>query len=143
MPHARRQIREAVAAAIAGNSVTVEQSRQYPMNEEQMPRYLVYTIAESVDPGMSTPGALMRELTVVVEAIIMADEATIDDDLDAHAVYLESQLSRSQLGGLVLKTDLSSSEMAIRTDGDLSLGVLTLTFNVLYRTLPTNPETIT
>lgn len=142
MPHARRQIREAAAAALAG-SVTVEMSRQYPTTEAQMPRYLVYTIAESIEPGMSTPGALARELSLVVEAIMVGDEATVDDDLDAHAVFIESRLSRSNLGGLVLKTDLTQSELAIRTDGDRSLGVLTLTFAILYRTLPTNPETIT
>jgi len=143
MPHARRQIREAVAAAVGTNDVTVEMSRQYPMNESEMPRYLVYALAESVDQGMSTPGAIARELSLVVEAILTGDEATVDDDLDGHAVYIETQLNRSQLGGLVLKTDLAQSDMAMRTDGDRTLAVLTLTFNVMYRTLPTNPETIT
>lgn len=143
MPHARFQIRDAVAAALAGNNVTVEPSRQYPMTQEQMPRYLVYTIAESVDVGMSTADGIMRELTLVVEAITTADETTIDDDLDAHAVWIERALNYTRLGGLALRVTLSQSEMAIRTDGDISLGVLTLTFNVTYRTLPTNPETIT
>lgn len=144
MPHARRQIREAVAAALtAAGSVTVEMSRQYPMTEDQMPRYLVYAIAESVDVGMSTADGMMRELSVVVEAVLTADEATIDDDLDGHAVIIETALNYTRLGGLALRVTLSQSEMAIRTDGDISLGVLTLTFNVAYRTLPINPETIT
>ncbi len=142
MAHARKQIREAAAAAIGTTSVVVEQSRQYPMLESLMPRYLVYTTEESVDERMSTGSGLMRVVTLVVEAIIMADEATIDDDLDAHAVYLETQLNLSRLGGLALKTFMNRTEMAIRTDGDLSLGVLTLTFDVTYRTLPSNPETI-
>lgn len=142
MAHARRQIREAAAAAIGTTAVVVEQSRQYPMLESLMPRYLVYTTDETIDESMSTRSGLMRVLTLMVEAVIMSDEDTIDDDLDAHAVYLETQLNLSTLGGLVLKTFLNRSELAIRTDGDLSLGVLTLTFDVTYRTLPTNPETI-
>ena len=143
MPHARRQIREAIAAALAPTGVTVEMSRQYPMTEEQMPRYLVYTISESVDMGMSTSGGIMRMLQAVVEAVTTGDEATIDDDLDAHAVAIETALNYTRLGGIALRVALAQSEMAIRTDGDISLGVLTLTFEVQYRTLPTNPETIT
>lgn len=143
MPHARSQIRDAVALQIATNDVTVEKSRQYPMNESEMPRYLVYTTRETVDEGMSTRNGLMRILELVVEAITTDDETTVDETLDEHAVYLESQLSYSTLSGLVQKTVLRQSEMAIRTDGDISLGVLTLTFDVTYRTLPTDPETIT
>ncbi len=143
MPHGRRQIREAVAALIATNGVPVELSRQYPMNESEMPRYLVYTIREDIDRNMSTSGGVMRELSLVVEAVIVGDESTVDDDLDGHSVYLESRLNYTRINGLVVDTFLSQSEMAIRTDGDRSLGVLTLTFTVRYRTLPTNPETIT
>lgn len=142
MAHARKQIREAVAALIATNGVTVEQSRQYPMLEELMPRYLVFTTAEDIDNGSTTAQGIMRMLQVTVEAIIMADETTIDDDLDVHALYLEKRLNWSRLGGLALKTVLERSELAIRTLGDRSLGVLTLTFSVMYRTLPTDPEII-
>ncbi len=143
MPHGRRQIREAVAALINTNGVTVEMSRQYPMNESEMPRYLVYTTSEAIDRNMSTSGGIMRELSLVVEAILTGDESTVDDDLDGHAVYIETQLNYTRIGGLAVDVALSQSEMAIRTDGDTSLGVLTLTFMVRYRTLPTNPETIT
>lgn len=142
MAHARKQIREAAAAAIGTSGVQVEQSRQYPMNEAEMPRYLVYTTDENTDESMSTGRGIMRVVTMMVEAIQLGDEATIDDDLDAHAVYLETALNLSTLGGLVLKTFLRRTELAIRTDGDLSLGVLTLTFDVTYRTVPTNPESI-
>lgn len=142
MAHARKQIREAAATAIEAPGVQVEESRQYPMNESEMPRYLVYTTDENTDEGMSTGRGIMRVVTLMVEAIQMSDEATIDDDLDAHAVHLETALNLSTLGGLVLKTFLRRTEMAIRTDGDLSLGVLTLTFDVTYRTVPTNPESI-
>jgi hypothetical protein len=142
MAHARKQIREAIAAALVTPGVAVQESRQYPTNESEMPLYLVYTTDETVDESMSTSRGMMRTVTVMVEAIMMGDEATIDDDLDAHAVTIETALNTSVLGGLVLKTFLQRSELAIRTDGDLSLGVLTLTFAVLYRTLPTNPETI-
>jgi hypothetical protein len=143
LAHARKQIREAVATLIATNGVTVEQSRQYPMLEEQMPRYLVYTIGEDIDQSMTTSNGIMRTLQTVIEAVIMADETTVDDDLDAHALYIERQLNWSKLGGLAMRTTLDRSELAIRTDGDRSLGVLTLTFSVMYRTLPSDPETIT
>jgi hypothetical protein len=142
MAHARKQIREAVAALIGTNGVTVEQSRQYPMLEELMPRYLVFTTSEDIDTGMTTANGIMRVLQVMIEAIIMADETTIDDDLDAHALYLEKQVNWTKLGGLALRTLLERSELSIRTEGDRSLGVLTLTFSVMYRTLPSDPEII-
>ena len=142
MAHARKQIREAVAAAINTNGVTVEQSRQYPLLEEQIPRYLVYTTAEDIDQGMTTTNGVMRNLQIVVEAVIVADETTVDDDLDGHGLYLERALNWSKLTGLALRTLLERSELNIRTDGDRSLGVLTLTFSVMYRTLPSDPETI-
>lgn len=142
MAHARKQIREAVAALIATNGVVVEQSRQYPMLEEQMPRYLVFTTTEDVDNSQTTANGIMRVLQVMVEAIVMADETTIDDDLDAHALYIERSLNWSKIGGLALRTLLERSELQIRTEGDRSLGVLTLTFSVMYRTLPSDPEII-
>lgn len=142
MAHARKTIREAVAALIGTNGVTVEQSRQYPMLEELMPRYLVYTLSEDIDNAMTTANGIMRNLMVVVEAIIMADETTIDDELDEHALYIEKQVNWSKLGGLALRTLLERSELAIRVEGDRSLGVLTLTFTVMYRTLPSDPEII-
>lgn len=142
MAHARKQIREAVAALISTTSVVVEQSRQYPMLEELMPRYLVYTTSEDIEQSMTTANGIMRMLQVVVEAVMVADETTIDDDLDAHALYLEKQMNWSKLGGLAMRTILERSELAIRTDGDTSLGVLTLTFSVMYRTLPSDPEII-
>jgi len=142
MAHARKQIRDLIVTAISGNSgVTVEASRAYPALQSQMPIYLVYTTRDFVDESMSTANGRMRVCTVVIDALIAATEADVDDTLDEHAVYIESQLNDSRLGGVVLKTILQESELTVNTEGDVGLGILTLTYSVTYRTVPADPET--
>jgi hypothetical protein len=141
MTHARNQIRDLVVAAISTNpGVTAVASRAYPVNQSEMPRYLVYTDSEVVDESMSTPGGRMRELSVIIDAVVATTEADVDEALDAHAVYIETQLNDSRLGGVVLKTILRRSDLIINTEGDVGLGILTLTYAVTYRTLPTDPQ---
>ena len=106
-----------------------------------MPIYLVYTTRDFVDESMSTANGRMRVCTVVIDALIAATEADVDDTLDEHAVYIESQLNDSRLGGVVLKTILQESELTVNTEGDVGLGILTLTYSVTYRTVPADPET--
>lgn len=142
MAHARKQIRDSIVTAISGNpGVTVEASRAYPALQSQMPIYLVYTTRDFVDESMSTANGRMRVCTVVIDALIAATEADVDDTLDEHAVYIESQLNDSRLGGVVLKTILQESELTVNTEGDVGLGILTLTYSVTYRTVPADPET--
>lgn len=143
MAHVRQQIRNAVVAAISGDGTTVEASRAYPESESEMPRYLVYTEAEAIDEGRSTSGGIMRILSVMVECVLMSTPATVDSDLDERAVYLETALNYSRLGGLVLKTVLQASKVTMEGEGDAVLGILSLTFDVTYRSLPTNSEVIT
>jgi hypothetical protein len=142
MAHVRQQIRDAVATAIAGNGVTVEKSRQWPINESEFPRYLVYSLREQMDESQSTRNGLMRNLEIVVEAVILANPATVDTALDTHAIYLETALNYSTLTGKVLKTVLRSSDILLNSDSDALMGILTLTFDVTYRSLPTNPEVL-
>jgi hypothetical protein len=142
MAHVRQQVRDAVALAIAGNGVTVEKSRRWPTQESDLPRYLVYSLREQMDEAQSTRDGLMRILEIVVEAHVIANPATVDIALDDHAIYLETTLNYSTLTGKVLKTVLRSSDIMLNTDSDALMGVLTLTFDVTYRSLRTNPEVL-
>lgn len=143
MAHVRQQIRDAVALAIAGNGVTVEKSRQWPINESDFPRYLVYSMRESIDESQSTRNGLMRVAEITVEAVIIASQATVDAVLDNHAVYIETALNYTTLTGKALKVVLRSTEMLLNSESDALMGILTLTFDVTYRSLPSNPELIT
>lgn len=142
MAHVRQQIRDAVAAAIAGNGVTVEKSRQWPVIESDFPRYLVYSMRETMDEGNSTRDGLMRNLEITVEAVVLTNPANVDIQLDTHAVYLENTLNYTTLGGKALKVVLRGSDMLLNAEGDGIMGVLTLTFDVTYRSLRTNSEVL-
>lgn len=141
--HVRQQIRDLIKAAVDTNpGVTVETSRTYPVTESEFPKYLIYTTSEFINDAISTRSADGRELTVMVEALVLANDADLDDDLDEHAIYLEKQLNNSVLGGAVLKTILQRSEVTSSVEGDVAVGSLTLTFNVTYRSVRGDPETL-
>jgi hypothetical protein len=143
MAHGRKQIRDAVAAAISTNGVAVETNRVYPTDVSQLPRYLVFTDSENVDTGESTRQGMMRLADVTVEVVVAETVTHIDDTVDAHAVYIESMLNLSRLGGLAQTVFLQRTNLTTRSDADRSLAVLALTFAVRYRTLPTDPSVIT
>jgi hypothetical protein len=142
MAHVRAQIRDAVATALTGLGATVIKSRFFPNDESALPVFLVYTVSENIDMSRSSaPTTVFRVLSLTVDASAADDEQTLDDTLDDFAVSIETALAGNRFGGLALYTDLASTEINTSTEGRQPLGTARLTFEILYRTSNTNPET--
>ncbi len=137
MAHIRAQIRDAVATAVAGVGLTVKKSRAYPTENDYL---FVYTTSEnSTRVSMST---LERNLSVLIEFTARGPVDTIDDTLDGYAVLVETLMAASNLGGLVKDHVLQSTEIAFDGEGQKPVGLMRMTYDVLYFTDPANPETM-
>lgn len=135
MAHARETILDAIETEISGNGVTVERTRAYPSDEAQLPRYMIYQTGETIDWPMSSSTAIMRRLTVVVEIIVQSASGAIEDAINDQAEYVENQLLYAAgLGGSV-SMRLQNSTYNWNGEGQVALGIATLTFEVEYRTV--------
>lgn len=134
MSHVRTQIRNAVAAELAGIA-PVHVARVYPVDEADLPVLLVYTNGEQLTGD--TFGNLARSLEVVVE--IVAQTAALDDAMDA----LLAQVEQALAGGLAMATSFLPTEIDVTTsaDGSAPIGRLRLTYEATYRTSFADPET--
>lgn len=145
MPHARQQIREAVATALTGLTTTgtrVHQSRVRPLDAASLPCLLLTTDGEQIVTG--SQGYQERELTVQVKGIAKA-AANLDDTLDTMAAEVETALQAAgSLGG---KVQGGMNLQSIEVDFDDSLekpaGVIVMTYQAGYVTQAGAPGTIT
>lgn len=151
MPHARQQIREAVAAALAANATTagrVYQSRVWPVAEDRLPCLLVFTrreqSARDAQASSTSSWAQARAVELVIEGIVAAAEATMDDTLDTIAGEVETALAAAgDLGGQVKDIELGSTALEQRArDGERAVGAVQLVYAVSYRTREGVPDTI-
>lgn len=94
--HVRKQLREAVAAAVTGLTTTgarVFQSRVYPIQAAELPGLSVYTESETAEESTVEPDPTVRrvvELRVDGYASAVAD---LDDVLDQIAKEVETALA--------------------------------------------------
>lgn len=132
--HARRSIREAVAAALTGLVTTgsrVFQSRMRP--QDSLPALLVSTPSEEVETDLGNVQTRSLDVEVVGVTLGVSD---VDDTLDAIAEEVEVAMQASgTLGGLV---SAPPRLVAVRTAFDDSLqdpvGEVSLTFRCIYFT---------
>lgn len=135
MSHVRKQIRDAVVAAVGGVATAIA-SRVYPLAEPDLPILLVYTNDEEIIGG--TMGAYRRALDVIVEIVARGDDH--DDAIDALIVGVEQALNQNKLGGLC--KPLAPTAISISTDvGSAPIGRARLTYRATYFTEHATPET--
>lgn len=144
MAHVRKQIREAVAAAVTGLATTgarVFQSRVYPLKESDLPCLLVNTDEEDVasDVGI-TALTLERTLRLTVRGVAMAT-ANLDDTLDATLEEVEAVLNGNTLGGLAKQCVLSGVRVQMSAELDKPAGEIEMAFTVTYYTAGSAPGT--
>jgi hypothetical protein len=137
MSHVRTQIRAAIVATLSPIATT-HASRVHRLEQDALPVLLVYTNNEEVVEG-GPMSAVQRQLEVEVSAVATGD--AVDDQLDALIAAVEAALNASTLGGLVVHLLPRSLQMSISTEGSQPIGRATLTFEALYRTSMTDPET--
>ena len=136
MSHVRTQIRDRVAADLAGVA-TVYKTRLTPIAEASLPVLLVYTDTESSE--IESFGALMRTLALVVE-VVARGTAGLDTTLDDLVASVETALGADPtLNGLAVDCYPSALEVSTDNSGAEPVGRARVTFAVTYRTAPTDP----
>ena len=141
MAHGRKQVRDAVVAALTGLTTTgsrVHVHRVYPMEADLLSALNVRTGAESVDEDCVT-----RTVDVIVEARAQAT-ATLYDTADLIASEVEAALAADiTLGGVavhVLPPETEPLEMA--DEIEKPVGLLVMSFPVVYRVEMSDPDTL-
>jgi hypothetical protein len=145
LTHVRQQLREAAARALVGLPVTqhrVFSGRAYPVNETEIPCLCLATPNETSEIDSIGDPVLARTVQLMV---IGYDEGTeIEDRLDQIALEVERALAADvTLGGLALTCDLADTAKRVDGDAKKRKGEVTLTYQILYRTPRSAPQTAT
>ena len=146
MAHGRKQIRDALVAAVTGLATTgsrVFPSRVHPLPKDLEPSLLVYAMREtSAGDTMGRPITLERTVTIAVEAVVK-ESTTADDTLDQVAAEVEAAVGGDpHLGGIVLDTVLTETDIAFSGEGEMPVGRMRLEFETVYRTKENDAETL-
>lgn len=133
MTHKRQQIREQAVTLLTGLATTgarVFASRVYPIQRAELPGLLVYAKNEPSQRA-SMGGSLMRDLTLVVEAV--ARGADLDDTLDTICKEVEAAMT-ARLNGLAKDCYLAATDISYDGQGEQPHGVARMEFAVVYVT---------
>ncbi len=144
MTHARKQIRDYVAVTKLGTlsgSATIYKTRQFP--KSKYPFIAVYTLRERMvveNPGYTNSNKrYRRQLQVAIDVGV----ETGDDALDALCLSVEELMAADEtMGGGVVATDLTSVDILPVPDAEKSVQQARLTYEVIYRTEASDPETL-
>ena len=142
MSHIRKQVRDAVSAALTAAGLSVSASRAWPVQREQLPLVLVYVREEELEPVDMGGGdrALRRRMSVHIEALAEASE-TVDDDLDALGVQIERALAMDRtLGGVTHDLVPESASLSMDADGERVFGALRMEYIAAACTAMNEPE---
>lgn len=147
MTHVRQQIRERIATNVTGLTTTgarVYQSRVYNLEAANLPGLLVYSNNETSERdtmGILANQDLDRTLELVIEGYA-STASNLDDVLDLIAEEVETAVAADPTcNGLSKDLFLSETTISLTGEGDSPAGVLSLTFEVSYRTTTTAPGT--
>lgn len=138
MPHARQLIREAAAAQLTGLATTagrVYAARVHPLGPAGIPAILVFTNQEQViSESEFAPREQRRTLELVIEGYARLS-ADVDDQLDQIASEIETAIAAdTTLGDTARDCELTSINTDLFGEGDQFMGLLTMTYSVLYFT---------
>lgn len=141
--HLRRQIREAAATLVTGLATTasrVYQMRIYPLQAAELPGLLVFTNDEAAARmTFPAPSLIERRLDLVIEGYAKAT-SNLDDTLDGIAKEVEVAIAGDHtLGGKAKSTTLRSTQVQM-VEADQPIGMVRLTFEVVYFALDNAPD---
>lgn len=146
MSHVRQQLRDRVVTELTPITAfggRVYSTRQYNVQKTKLPFLNVFDGGEDSEPsGMHVGGirALERVININTRLFVKATE-DVDDAADALAVEVEKLLGPSTLNNLAFDIALASTAMDFDSNSESPVGILTLTWRVVYRTTEGDPET--
>jgi hypothetical protein len=138
MTHKRKDIRDAVVSILSGASIVgagkVFSNQSVPVDPADLPIINVMVITESSEPHDFGTDKLMRDMTLVVQVAQKdVDDATIDDKLDELAKKVEDAMKAdASLGGGAMDSYLTSTELVVDGDGEVTVGVASMSYRVRY-----------
>ena len=141
--HVRRQIREALVAAVTGLPTTgsrVFASRIYPLEAADLPCLTVLTLSEaSTIISMSPSVMLERRVTFEVSAHAQGLSG-VDDALDQMCKEVEVALASPALAGLSNAVALTATEFALDGSAEQPVGRAAMRYEVTYYTAENAPD---
>ena len=154
MTHVRQQIRDQAVVELTAaipEFLTVESTRLYSYREKQLPALNVVTDNEVSQPGTlggPTAGSMAkrlmeRQLSLQTEIYcsVLDLPDTIDAEMDRLAAEVEKVLENTLLNDLAFDIALTNSVPEVDAEGEIPVGIYTLTWRVNYHTLEGDPET--
>jgi len=145
MSHVRQQIREQIVTLCTGLTTTgtrVYDTRLYNLDPaDNLPGIVIYTQNESSEKSTISPSTYERELEVIIEGYAQAN-SNIEDTLDTISLEIENAIGADPLiNGKAIDSELTSTEIEFTSMGESPIGLLRLTYRVIYMTLATDAST--
>ena len=142
--HLRKQIRDAVAAALTGlatSGARVYESRTHELQDANLPGLRIYTNSEDarVSEILSSNRVLERDLELVVEACSKKSSG-LDDELDLMVQEVEVAIAANQGAGGAKWIQLKSIEIDMEGEAEKEIGVARMTFEVRYNAALSAPD---
>lgn len=137
MTHYRKQIREKVkdilvaATTSAGDRIF----SNLPLHSfaETYPLIRVWILEESSDELDMSGGKYRRSLQLIIEGRVRSTSDQLDDELDQLAIEIETAMKADHtLGGLVAKSSLVRTEVALSAEGSPPPALIGLQYEVIY-----------
>jgi hypothetical protein len=145
MPHVRKSIRDAIAAAL--NNLTTTQTRVfvgrvYPLESaDDLPGLLVYTGDEDLEiKSLGVNRLIERQLEVTIEAVFQ-DLASLDDKGDTILAEVETALGPGLALGGLKSLQLARIEHERSDDGEKPTERMRMIFRGSYYTAHGAPTT--
>ena len=145
--HQRKNIRDAVVAALAPVTANITVGIVYPEQPDNLPSVNVLTGDETVveeEDVMASMGAITviatRTLEMQMEVRALADP--LDDALDAIALEVEQALGADEtLGGQAKRIRYTGCTTDRAGDLEQPSGLMTMAYEVFYRVDSRDPQT--
>jgi hypothetical protein len=144
--HIRRQLREAVAAAVTGLTTTganVFQWPAYALQDANLPALRVSaTDSSSQVESIHAPALISRIVEVIVEGVAKAN-ADLDDTLDDIAKEVESALGPGvTVSSKTVQLGYTGCEIEVSGDGEKPTGTIRMRFETTLYNLANAPDVL-
>lgn len=135
MANNRTAIRAALKTMLSGNTsagTNVYTHRETNLWQSELPAILIYSNQERAEPESLRHQRYRRTLELAVEVRVEAS-TNVDNTIDSLLASIETLvLADTSIGGTVLGTTLTSTEIRVESDAEKDIGVGILNYECLY-----------
>lgn len=135
MPHSRQTIRGAVVTMLTGTTnagANIYANRETALWSSELPAILVSFTSETAVPEDASNRRFIRTLEMQVKVFAKGNTG-LDDSLDTIAQQVENIIAANySLSGTALGSIYTGTQIEIEADGEVLVGIATLTFDVKY-----------